>query len=106
MTPDEQVNLHADLDLYFGSVAGYSYRPDHLGRRPRAELVKAQSFLSTSFFDQHPQYKAHASHVSSETTPELHYELALADMNRADLLLLINELLQCEHHRAVRTHAR
>jgi hypothetical protein len=93
---DDQVNLHTHLDLYLGEVAGYSCRPDLLHRRPRAELAKAQSFLSASFFDRYPQYEGYARRICPETTPDLHYELTLAEMNRSDLVLLISHILQSE----------
>ncbi len=90
---NDRANLHTHLDLYLGEVAGYSSRPDLLHRRPHADLAKAQSFLSASFFERHPQYGACARHIRPETTPDLHHELMLADMNRSDLLLLVAELL-------------
>jgi hypothetical protein len=93
---DEQLDLHTDLDLYLSGVAGYSSDPDRLDQRPRGELVKAQAFLATSFFERYPEHAPLQPRIAAETTPDLHHELTLVDMNRSDLLALIGEILKSE----------
>ncbi len=93
-TREERGDLHGYLDLWLGEVAGYSCMPNRLHRRTRAELEKAQVFLSSSFFERYPRFADLADKIQPDTMPDLHYDLMLADRNRSDLLALIAGILQ------------
>jgi hypothetical protein len=90
---DEQIDFHADLDVYLGDVAGYSSCPERLHRRSSAELAKAQKFLAGSFFDHYPEHESYRYRITREATPDLYDRLRVAEMNRSDLVVLISDIV-------------
>ena len=91
---DERNRLHGSLEMYLSGIAGYASGADRLSRRSQSELEAARLFLSRPFFEKHQEYAHYRSKVTEHETPDLFWELQIAELNRNDLLQEVERLLK------------
>lgn len=91
---DERSLLHGRIEMYLSGVAGYASSADRLSRRSQGELEVARQFLSRPIFEKHQEYAHYRSKITEHETPDLFWELEIAELNRSDLLQEVERLLK------------
>jgi len=93
LDPENLTLFHGQLEMYLSLIAGYASSADRLGRRPRAELLKARGSLGRSFFEKYGSLMVYRDAITAEFTPNLFRTLTTADRLRQELLVLLDEIL-------------
>ena len=91
---DERGRLHGRIEIYLNGIAGYASNADRLSRRSQGELEVARQFLSRPFFEKYQEYGHYRSKITEHETPDLYWELQVAELNRNDLLQEVERLLK------------
>lgn len=82
-------DLRFDLIDYTSAIAGYCSWGKGILRWTSQQADEARSILSTSFFEQYPQYAVLQFLITEENTPGLYEELNNFESARIALLTLI-----------------
>lgn len=84
-----------NLELYFDYVNGCSSALKLLDtrRKSREELLEVRRRLSTSVFDRHPEYEQYRALITPQSTPALFALYTATELNRLDLLDLLDGVL-------------
>ncbi len=91
---DEQFrNLIPDLDMCLLNVAGFCSNSRRLLKLTKEILQEIQASLTTSFFEEYPQYRLLERQIDELNTPDLYERLALYEKMRNMLLELLSTLI-------------
>jgi len=85
--------LIPDLDLYFYEIASHCGGIKNILKWSQERLLAAQTQLSKSFFERHPEYQPLEPMITKEDTPDLYSHLMAHEKVRRMLLELLNQLL-------------
>ena len=92
--PGDSADLHTAFDLYFADIAGFTVNVRNISEEPKAKLLELKQRLSKSFFERYRDIGAYRERISADATPSLHHQLTTVELNRADLVRLIDCLLE------------
>jgi hypothetical protein len=85
-----------DLDLFFGSIAGYANGAKKLLKWDTEKVKQAQRMLRGSFFEKHPEYKELEARITPADTPDLYADMAHYEEMRTKVLRLLSMLAKHE----------
>ena len=88
----DQLDLHADLAYYLVGIAGYVSGADRLHLRSEADLLNAKGSLSKCFFERFGEHERYRARITPEATPQLYRTMADAELDRLELLTLIDSI--------------
>ncbi len=86
-------DLIPDLDTYFWGIARCCSSPWKLLKLSKEQLREIQGSLTTTFFEEYPQYRLLERQIDEVNTPDLHENLALYEKMRVMLLELLSILI-------------
>jgi len=90
---DELEGFIPDLSLWFSDVAGYCSWGKRILNWSEEKLKGTREFLSSSFFDWHPEYGVLERAITEENTPDIYEDLLLYERMRKKLLEVMALLL-------------
>ncbi len=86
-------NLIPDLDLYLLNVAGYCGNSWRLLKLSKEKPQEIGGSLTTTFFEEYPQYRLLEGQIDELNTPDLYERLALYEKMRSLLLEILSILI-------------
>lgn len=84
-------NFELYVDYVYGCAS--SLKLLDTARKSREELLEIRRRLSTSVFDRHPEYEQYRTRITPQATPSLFALYTATELNRLDLLDLLDGVL-------------
>jgi hypothetical protein len=96
--PDtNEKDLYVAADLYLADIAGYTSSARKIRKLPLETLLKIRERLSKPFYERYEGMDRFRTLITPETTPRLYAYLEAAEMNREDLIKLIDTIREEEN---------